>query len=135
MKSVTFYEDIDYNGNSRTYDIGVANDYQILLYEDANTPLEIRSIKNNTSDYFIVLNYRNNNNPFGGNFFYINDNLWNIQLVRYIHYTGGYQVAFQEISPYFYGIMLQKILPQKTYVFNYVIKNFFSSLLWAEKLV
>jgi hypothetical protein len=50
MESVTFYQDTDLTGNSRTYPITNTTHSKILLYEDPDKPIVIRSIKNNTNN-------------------------------------------------------------------------------------
>ena len=59
MGIVTFFEDIDYHGNSRTIDIGDTKYPKILLYEDPDKPIVIRSIKNYTNNEYIVALFYN----------------------------------------------------------------------------
>ena len=122
MGSVTFYEDTGLTGNGITFEIGYITDYQILLYNNTETPITIRSIENNTN-YFITLYYKKDDNAFGGKYIYIKESLNDIQQVRY---RGSSILPWSiEISPEFNGIVLQQIVPdsQEWYVFNTIFFN------------
>ena len=127
MGSVTFYEDTGLTGNGITFEIGYITDYQILLYNNTETPITIRSIENNTN-YFITLYYKKDDNAFGGNYIYIKESLNDIQQVQYRWTTIlpiDYAWSKKEISPEFNGIVLQQIVPdsQEWYVFNTIFFN------------
>ena len=59
MGSVTFWEGIDYTGNSKTIRIKDKTHSKILLYENAVEPIVIRSIKNYTNNEYIVALFYN----------------------------------------------------------------------------
>jgi hypothetical protein len=121
MGSVTFYEGIDYTGNSRTYNIEDTSFYNILLYEDANTPIKIRSIKNNTDNkYYISLYYKNGENAFGGSYINIISNLEDLNDVM----NAKDLFEFGERDPLFYGIVLHKKFPHAQAIYKVVLPNF-----------
>ena len=133
MGSVTFYEDTDLTGNGSTFEIGDRTDYQILLYNDPTKPIVIRSIEN-TTNYFVILYYKNGDNAFGGKYINIKGNLRDINLVQHTYYTFW----SQEVSPEFNGIVLNKILPdtQFLYEFNTVFSNnYFNSKPYNENVL
>ena len=118
MGIVTFFEDIDYNGNSRTIDIGDRSAYQILLYKNTETPITIRSIQNHTN-YIITLYYKKDSNAFG-DYIYIDKDISDIQQVQH----PSYYFWTKEVSPLFSGIVLErKPMLYFTVEYNYVIRN------------
>lgn len=132
MGSVTFYEDTDLTGNGSTFEIGDRTDYQILLYNDPTKPIVIRSIEN-TTNYFVILYYKNGDNAFGGKYINIKGNLRDINLVQHTSYVFW----SQEVSPEFNGIVLQKILPdtQLSYVYDVVLSNYLNTKPYDENVL
>ena len=121
MGEVTFFEKVGHRGKRRTYDIDNEDFYQILLYENAEEPILIRSIINKTN-YFISLYYKKDSNAFGGSYIYIKQHLNDIRKVTNEDLFG----RSKGVSPEFNGIVLQKLLPDRIYEFNTVLSTWYS---------
>ena len=107
MGSVTFFDQINYEGNWRSYEIGDRADSQILLYNDTITPLQIRSIKNKTDKtYIVVLYYKNGENAFGGSYINIDSDFSDL----------NYIYRFSKVNLFFNGVILQKKIPNSRYL-------------------
>ena len=121
MGEVTLFEKVGHSGKRRTYDIDNEDFYQILLYENAEKPILIRSIINKTN-YFITLYYKKDSNAFGGSYIYIKQHLNDIRKVTNEDLFG----RSKGVSPEFNGIVLQKLLPDRIYEFNTVLSTWYS---------
>ena len=121
MGEVTFFEKAGFKGKRRTCNIDNEDFYQILLYENAEEPILIRSIQNNTN-YFVTLYYKKDSDAFGGNYIYIKENLSDIRKVKNDDLFGW----SKGVSPEFNGIVLQKLLPDRIYEFKTVLSTWYS---------
>ena len=121
MGEVTFFEKVGFKGKRRTCDIDNEDFYHIILYENAEEPILIHSIRNETN-YLVTLYYKKDSNAFGGNYIYIKENLSDIREVKNEDLFGW----SKGVSPEFNGIVLQKLLPDRRYEFNTVLSTWYS---------
>ena len=122
MRSVTFWEGIGYGGNSRTIDIGDTTHPKILVYENPDKPIVIRSIKNYTNnEYIVALFYNYISYGLGQFVLLIESDLSDINKVwAYIIYST--------VRPSFNSVMLlRKTTLPKNIVYNYVSINTYNS--------
>lgn len=122
MGSVTFWEGIGYGGNSRTIDIGDTTHPKILVYENPDKPIVIRSIKNYTNnEYIVALFYNYISYGLGEFVLLIESDLSDINKVwAYIIYST--------VRPSFNSVMLlRKTTLPKNIVYNYVSINTYNS--------
>ena len=122
MGSVTFWEGIGYGGNSRTIDIGDTTHPKILVYENPDKPIVIRSIKNYTNnEYIVALFYNYISYGLGQFVLLIESDLSDINKVwAYIIYST--------VRPSFNSVMLlRKTTLPKNIVYNYVSINTYNS--------
>lgn len=119
MGSVTFWEGIDYTGNSKTIRIKDTTHSKILLYENAVEPIVIRSIKNYTNNkYIVALYYKYGSDAFGGPVLYIESDLSDINKAN-----AYFFFLFYDVDPSFNGVILLRKTLNKNIIYNYVMIN------------
>ena len=100
MSVVSLYPENQYHGNPRNYAIDESKHTSVfILYRDSENPLRVSSIVNNIENYFVYLYYKSSFSEFGGNYFSINNRLFQISDVQN-------KINSDKIVPFFNGIAL-----------------------------